>query len=76
MKTLFLAIVIAIAAPAKQCNPTRPNQNGNGVGNNNHSTHQTVTVPEGGRGWNYLALGLAAVGVSLYVRSKLNRRKS
>ena len=48
MKTLFLAIVIAIAAPAKQCNPTRPNQNGNGVGNNNHSTHQTVTVPEGG----------------------------
>ena len=76
MKTLFLAIVIAIAAPANQCNPATPNQNGNRVRNNNHSTQQTLNVPDGGQGWNYLALGLAAIGVSLYVRSKLNRNKS
>jgi hypothetical protein len=76
MKTLFLAIVIAIAAPENHCNPATPSQNGNGAGNNNHSTQQTVTVPEGGQAWNYLALGLAAIGVSLYVRSKLNRNKS
>ena len=76
MKTLFLAIVIGIVAPANQCNPATPSQNGNGAGNNNHSTQQTVTVPEGGQGWNYLALGLAAIGVSLYIRSKLNRKKS
>jgi hypothetical protein len=68
MKTLFLAIVIVIAAPRSQ--------NGNGAGNSNHSTQQTITVPEGGRVWNYLALGLAAVGVSLYIGSKLNRKKS